>query len=253
VSLSSEPVINYLSDNFVCGYKDITNEPYCGMSGRHEVWGNAVSTSNGAGPHNIQIFVLNPDGTVLHCLPGYWCPEDLITELDFAKQVNQVYTASASMEQKKQEFVQMHLNHIHHHSSQMVQRSRMQGFDAMYEAKKPLDKTDTIANAAAVKEALASHSRIPENAVKTCDVIMHERDAKQPFVQYADFNVVAFSNYGKTKYDKEEDYRNAYGRVDMAAYKTAPVMGVNKDAQKTTADSNQPMSYKDYLRKHGIR
>jgi hypothetical protein len=245
--------MNYLKDNFVCGTKDITDEPYCGMSGRHEVWGNAVNTTNGAGPHNIQIFVLNPDGTVLHCLPGYWNSEDLITELDFAKRVNQLYMTTGSIEAKKQQFVQMHMAHIKQHSPAMVQRSHMQGFDQMYEAKKRLETTDTIANMAAVKNALATKGHIPDSAFKTTDVIMHERDAKQPFVPYDQFNVVAFSDYGKTKYDKNEDYHNVYGRVDMQAARNAPEIGINKDAQKTTANSNQPLSYKDYLRRHGIR
>ncbi|MBS1992297.1 MAG: hypothetical protein JSS83_17360 [Cyanobacteria bacterium SZAS LIN-3] len=266
MSLSSEPVINYLKDNFVCGYKDITNEPYCGMSGRHEVWGNAVNTTNGAGPHNIQIFVLNPDGTVLHCLPGYWSAEDLITELSFAQKVNSVYSATGSTEAKKSQYARMHLAHIKEHSPQMVARSHMQGFDQMYEARKRLNTTDTIADLGAVKNALATNSRIPDGAFKTTDVIMHERDARQPFVPYNQFDVVAFSDYGKTKYDKNEDYHNVYGRVDMQAARNAPELGINKEAQKNAASgaaagsgsgsgsgSGQPLSYRDYLRRHGIK
>jgi len=226
---------------------------YCGMSGKHEVWGNAVNTTNGAGPHNIQIFVLNPDGTVLHCLPGYWNSDDLITELAFAQRVNSVYTSTIPESAKKQQYVQMHLAHIKEHSSQMVARSHMQGFDQMYEAKKHLDNNDTIANLSAVKSAMASKSRIPDSAFKTTDVIMHERDAKQPFVPYNQFDVVAFSDYGKTKYDKQEDYHNVYGRLDMQAAKNAPELGINKDAPKNTASSGQSLSYKDYLRRHGIR
>ena len=41
----------------------------------------AVGTTNGAGGHNVQIFVLSPDGVVLHALPGFWHPEDLVREL----------------------------------------------------------------------------------------------------------------------------------------------------------------------------
>ncbi len=225
------------------------------MSGRHEVWGNAVNTTNGAGPHNIQIFVLNPDGTVLHCLPGYWAPDDLITELGFAQRVNQVYTQSASLDTKKQQFVQMQLAHIKQHSSAMVGRSHMQGFDEMYEAKKRLNTTDTIANLAVVKNALATNSHIPDSAFKTTDVIMHERDAKQPFVSYDQFDVVSFSDYGKTKYDKNEDFHNAYGRVDMAAAKECARRNwVAKRTQPLRQPvQDQPLSYKDYLRRHGIR
>jgi len=224
------------------------------MSGKHEVWGNAVNTTNGAGPHNIQIFVLNPDGTVLHCLPGYWNPDDLITELAFAQKVNNLYNSTMPDAAKKQQYVHMHLAHIREHSSQMVARSHMQGFDQMYEAKKRLKTTDTIANMSVVKDALASKSKIPDSAFKTTDVIMHERVSKQPFVPYNQFDVVAFSDYGKTKYDKQEDYHNVYGRVDMQAAKNAPEIGINKDAvKKDAANAGQPLSYSDYLRRHGIR
>jgi hypothetical protein len=261
VSLSSESVISYLKDNFVCGTRDITNEPYCGMSGRHEVWGNAVNTTNGAGPHNIQIFVLNPDGTVLHCLPGYWNSEDLITELNFAQKVNSLYTSTMPEADKKQRYTQMHLAHIKEHSRAMVGRSHMQGFDQMYEAKKKLNTTDTIANMAEVKTALAAGTRIPDDAFKTTDEIMHERVAKQAFVPYSQFDVVSFSDYGKPKYDKNEDYHNVYGRVDMQAARTAPELGVNHAAAASTNgggggganSSAQPLSYKEYMRRHGIR
>jgi hypothetical protein len=245
--------MNYLQENFVCGYKDITNEPYCGVSGKHEVWGNAVNTTNGAGPHNIQIFVLNPDGTVLHCMPGYWNPEDLITELAFAQKVNRVYTSTGSESVKKAQYVHMHLAHIKEHSSQMVARSHMQGFDQMYEARRKVGENDVIANASAVKSAMAAHAKIPDSAFKTTDVIMHERDAKQPFVAYNDFDVVSFSDYGTTKYDKQEDYRNVYGRLDMQAARNAPEIGSKKDAAKNTANAGQALSYKDYLRRHGIK
>ena len=181
------------------------------MSGKHEVWGNAVNTTNGAGPHNIQIFVLSPDGTVLHCLPGYWNSEDLITELAFAQKVNTLYNTTMPDAVKKQRYSQMHLAHIKEHSAAMVGRSHMQGFDQMYEAKKKLETTDTIANMPVVRAALAANTKIPDNAFKTTDTIMHERVAKQPFMPYKEFDVVAFSDYGKPKYDKLEDYHNAYG------------------------------------------
>ena len=230
------------------------------MSGKHEVWGNAVNTTNGAGPHNIQIFVLNPDGTVLHCLPGYWNSEDLITELAFAQKVNTLYTSTMPEAAKKQHYTQMHLAHIKEHSSAMVGRSHMQGFDQMYEAKKKLETTDTIANLGAVKSALASGARLPDNAFKTTDVIMHERVARQAFVPYNQFDVVAFSDYGKTKYDKNEDFHNVYGRVDMQAARNAPELGVSRQAQananatgSAAAGGSQPLSYRDYLRRHGIK
>ena len=37
-------------------------EPYAGNSGTHMPRGNAIETTNGAGSHNIQMFLMNPDG-----------------------------------------------------------------------------------------------------------------------------------------------------------------------------------------------
>lgn len=64
------------------------NEPYAGNSGTHKSRGNAVDTTSGAGLHNIQMFVMNPDGTVIHCLPGFWNPQDLADELTLARKLN---------------------------------------------------------------------------------------------------------------------------------------------------------------------
>ena len=51
----------------------------------------AVFTTNGAGPHNIQMFVLAPDGTVLTCLPGYWQSDDLAGELNLAEDLFKLF------------------------------------------------------------------------------------------------------------------------------------------------------------------
>src|SRR5271168_1939983 len=110
-----------LKDNFVCGYRNIANKSYAGASGKHQVDGNAVDTTNGAGPHNIQMFVLSTDGVVLTCLPGYWHSQDLVTELKFAQELNTVWTdPNLSRAEKDQQFRQMHLQHIAQHSKAMT-------------------------------------------------------------------------------------------------------------------------------------
>lgn len=255
MSLSSPQVLSYLKDNYVCGTRDISGLPYAGVSGRHEINGNAVGTTNGAGPHNIQLFVLASDGTVLHCLPGYWCPQDLIYELDFAKSVNQVWNSRQSVEAKQAQFSRLHLAHIKQHPAAMSQRSRMQGFDQLFELKNRLDVTDTIADKALAQMALKNQMRVPEGVFKTTDVIMHERLAKMPFEPYEGFNVAAFSDYGKIQYDKNEDYRNARGEVDREALRNAPVLGdaglvhphdaaVNKTPLQASAG---------YMVRHGVK
>ena len=227
MSLSQDPAFSALKEHFVCGYKDISNEPYAGASGLHEKDGKAVNTTNGAGPHNIQMFMLAPDGTVLSCLPGFWNPQDLVTEMQFASQLNEIWQdPHMSRAQKNEAFREMHLNHIAEHSQGMVRRSRMQGFDQKYEAEHRLNRSDTIRNRGEVAMALNAGSKmLPQDAFKTTDEIFHERLAAHPFESYDHFDVAAFADYGKPKYDKHEDARDSSGQVDKMAARMAPTIG----------------------------
>jgi hypothetical protein len=221
VSLSSDPAFSTLKETFVCGYRDITDEPYSGISGRHDTFGNAVATTNGAGPHNIQMFVLSPDGTVLTCMPGYWNPQDMVAELGLAQRLNEVWqNPSLSRAEKNQLFYQMHMGHVAQHSEGMVRRSKMQGFDQKYEAKFRMASSDTIKNASLITDPMAK--MLPQEAFKTTDEIMHERMASRPFVAYQNFDVAAFADYGRPKYDKHEDLRDSSGRVAGMPQKDNP-------------------------------
>ena len=57
MSLSSDPMFSVLKSQFVCGTRDITGQPWAGVSGEHELDGQAYLAYNGAGPHNIQLFL----------------------------------------------------------------------------------------------------------------------------------------------------------------------------------------------------
>lgn len=216
MSLSSPDVLARLESRFVCGYRDITGEPYAGRSGIHPVGGNAIRTTNGAGPHNVQLFMLAPDGTVLHCLPGYWAPQDLLREMDLADNLLQVWRDdSLSLEQKQIRFVQLQMEHIGQHPLGEGRRSRMQGFDKKFEARRRLDTSDTIL----VRDEAAGATGpgpVSPTAFKTTDVLVHERMAKRPFLPYNAFDVAVFSDYGRPKYDKREDSRDARGRPAAA-------------------------------------
>jgi hypothetical protein len=243
VSLSQDPAFSLLKNYFVCGYRDITNEPYAGVSGRHEADGNAVDTTNGAGPHNLQLFFLSADGTVLSVLPGYWHSQDLATEMNLAAKLNKVWLdPQLSRTQKDQLFSQMQLDHVSQHSPQMKRRSRMQGFDMQYEAKNRLNTSDTIANRQAVYASEQAGMKMPPpQAFKTTDEIMHERMARHPFEQYAQFDVAAYADYGKPKYDKHEDYRDASGQVDKMAARNAPLIGSPQAIDKAEPGARRRM------------
>ena len=214
MSLSNDPAFSRLQSRFVCGYQDITGFDYAGRSGIHDVGGNAIRTTNGAGPHNVQLFVLAPDGTVLTCLPGYWDSQDLVRELDLAEQLYTLWKDPAlSRAEKDRQFTEAQLAHVATHPFGMTRRSRMQGFDQKFEARRRLDTSDAIVDRDAVAAAgSGAGMRGLQSAFKTTDVLMHERMSRRPFVNYRDFDTAAYVDYGRPKYDKREDSRDETGR-----------------------------------------
>lgn len=208
MSLSSDPVLSKLRSQYVCGVRDITGEPWAGVSGTHATNGQAFLAKNGAGPHNLQLFILAPDGTVLHCLPGYWDARDLAGELDLAQQLYQVYRRTdLTVEEKAAIFRSRQLAHVQAHPGAMTARSRMESFDMKYEARKRPETSDTITTL-----RFGADGKPLPSSFKTTDVIVHERMAQRPFVKYEAFDVESFSDYGRPKYDKKEDSRAVKAR-----------------------------------------
>jgi hypothetical protein len=193
VSLSEDPTLSLLQSKFVCGWKDISGEKYCGVSGHYSPDMGAAWTTNGAGPHNVQLFMLAADGTVLHCLPGFWETHDLAHEIKFAEELHRVWLdRSLTREQKDKKFKEMNLKHSDDHPKDMVARSQMQGFDKKFEEKR-----------AAVSDCIIA-GKGGHDQFKTTDRILHERMAARPFVAYDQFDVAKFSDYGRPKYDKKK-------------------------------------------------
>lgn len=209
MTLSDKDVLRVLQQSFVCGYRNISDQKYAGASGDHPTDGAAVTTTNGAGPHNVQIFLLSPEGTVLTCLPGFWAPEDLLCELKFAvKLYNEVWRREdVTQEQKEKAFSKAHLAHRASHSRSMMERSHLQGFDAWHESSRSgsdfLFKSGDWRPSFTLRNPMGQHGP----RLKTVDQVLHERIAEQPFVPYEEFDVAAFSDYGQLRYDKEEDER----------------------------------------------
>lgn len=206
-------MLSVLRNRFVCGYKDIVKEPYAGDSGRHKPNETAVDTTNGAGPHNIQLFVLNSDGVVLHCLPGYWNSADLAFELDFAERLNRIWSDhTLSKSQKDTLFARTQKDHIRLHSQEMTERSKMQHFDVAVEVSKGQQGGSLKDNVDKYAEA--------EERVKTTDWLLHERMALRPFTPYGAFDVAAYSNYGAAFYDKNESNMDEDGKVVARGLRT---------------------------------
>ena len=49
--------------------------------------------------------------------------------------------------------------------------------------------------------------------------------AMRPFVNYNQFDVASYVDYGRQKYEKHEDQREDDGSVNKAAAKNAPMIG----------------------------
>lgn len=223
MSLSTDPTFSLPKSDFICGYKDISHKHWAGASGKHKPDENAVDTTNGAGPHNIQMFVMTPDGVVLHCLPGYWHSNDLASELKFAEKINDVWKdSSLTREQKDAAFTQMQLQQVMAEPKGMSGRSHMQGFDLAEEAKKR-PHGGFFYNPSLVDQA-SGHT--PANNVKTVDIVMHERMSQRPFVEYRDFDTAQFATYGKNEYDKHEQFRLADGKIAPGSdLRSEPMIG----------------------------
>jgi hypothetical protein len=207
VTLSNDTLIRTLNSQFVCGFRNIKDEPYCGKSGQHDPNTPAVLTTNGAGPHNVQIFVLASDGTVLHCLPGFWNPADLLYELKFAQSLNRVWTnTQLSQETKEKRFKEANTKHASAHSLDMRTRSHLQGFDEKKERRK--GESDFKLEPGQQPTVTLTRRGPKLSDMKTVDQVVHERMARRPFVPYEDFDVAAYVDYGQLRYDKHENDPN---------------------------------------------
>lgn len=172
------------------------------------------------------MFMLSADGTVLTCLQGYWNSKDLVSEMGLANDLNQVWlNPNLSRQQKDQMFRQMHMAHAANHSLATRNRSKLQGFDAKYEAKHRLYNSDAILNPQLAAQANIKGAKVPFEAFQTTDQLMHIRMAQRPFERYTQFDVAHYVDYGRQKYDKHEDARDANGQVDKALAKKEPMMG----------------------------
>lgn len=224
-------MIERLRAKYACGYRDVSAESYCGQSRAYAPDQGAVSTTNGAGPHNMQLFVLAADGTVLTCLPGYWDPRDLAYELSFAEELNAIWTNPAlTTGEKRAKFVEKHLAHVGAHPKEMAKRSPMQGFDKKFE----------------LKRAETSDCVLGDDQVKTTDRIFHERMAKQPFVAYETFDVVAFSDYGRPYYDKKKAVEGDVTKLEAEFGIDLPTRAEKKDCDLDAA------ALEEFLRKAGV-
>lgn len=195
-----------LQEDFVVGWKNNEREDYCGTSRGYARTQTALGTTNGAGGHNVQIFVLSPDLVVLHALPGFWHPEDLVAELQFAKVLDQLWRDDGrTRAQKETMWKRLHRTELRRQSEATTARSDWQSFDRSMELSRARDEVrDTIVVGAAGLQ------------VKPINQLVHERLIRRPFVKFEDFDTADFVDYGKTHYDNNSGFDETSGRFATA-------------------------------------
>lgn len=188
MSLSNKKVLDLLQTKFVCGWKNIKGLEGVGQSHEHAPACRAANVNNGSGFHNVQMFVLTPDGRVVHCLPGFWKPDALVKELEFALSLVKIWQdASLSMRQKAQKFSDAHLAHLQQHPDTVVRQSELPSFDQWHERRRQTDTTRS------------------NGQCKKADQIVHERMAERPFVAFKDFDTAVYADVGQKFYDADCD------------------------------------------------
>lgn len=192
MTLPNGPVIETLANDFVCGWEDIRDEDFCGVSSGYSKMQTAVGTTNGAGGRNVQIFVLSPDQRVLLLLPGFWHPDDLLQELSFAKVLHRLWADEGkSLEDKVHMWRRLHERQPRTHSLATRARCDWQNFDEHAERNRAkYSYRDSITRDENGKVALLA-----------IDQLVHKRLAERPFVAYERFDVENFVDYGRRYYD----------------------------------------------------
>ena len=207
MSLPNPELLELLKNDFVVGWENIEKKEHVGVSHGYSCKQTAIGTTNGAGGRNVQIIVMASDTTVLHVLPGFWHPEDLIKELLFARQLFHLHKdRSKKLAEKRQFAAMMRASHLRSMSDETIARSDWQGFDRHHELQRYQNEPrDTVVLTTGGKPQLKP----------VCHVI-HDRMADRVFAKLAKFDMEDFVDYGRAFYDnntrvgdKGKDFRSA--------------------------------------------
>ncbi|MEE2887124.1 MAG: hypothetical protein VX951_06800 [Planctomycetota bacterium] len=201
-----------LKSDFEVGWFDIKNEDYTGYSSGYGYRSHcAVGTTNGAGAHNVQIFVLSPDKVVLHALPGFWAPEDLARELRFAKVLHRLWQDdNRTLAQKRDMYRRLQTLEPRNHPAATFARSAWQPFDVSAERGRHEERdtalqvdtpamSDNLAGLLRKSSMMAVHRG--QGVMKPLNMLVHERMAVRPFVPFDEFDIEKFVDYGRMFYD----------------------------------------------------
>lgn len=201
-----------LQSDFEVGWFDIKREDYVGYSSGYSYKGHcAVGTTNGAGPRNVQIFILSSDKVVLHALPGFWAPEDLARELQFAKVLHRLWEDdNRTLAEKRDMCRRLQTLEPRNHPVETFARSAWQSFDARHERARRGERDTALevvaplmsgTLAGALRNATAMNIEPGQAVLKPLNILVHERMAARPFVSFDQFDIEPFVDYGRMHYD----------------------------------------------------
>lgn len=85
VSFSNKAVRSLLNKDFINTFTNTTGDPSAGKSIWHSPEDLPGSCARGVGGQNVQTIFMTPDGKIFHAANGYLSPDDLLDEINFAK------------------------------------------------------------------------------------------------------------------------------------------------------------------------
>ncbi len=197
MTLPNEEVLELLRERFVLGAHDIEREQHVGLSHGYKCTQTAVGTTNGAGGRNVQMLVLAADTTVLHALPGFWHPQELVAELRLALELHQL--RADDQRSPKATLAMFRALHEAAAHDDATTRDGWQPFDASEEldraAKQPRDTVLCDVHGAPM---LGPRGELQLKPIRR---LVHDRLLAQPFPLLAEFDVEHFVDYGRAYYD----------------------------------------------------
>lgn len=199
MSLPDPRVLPILRKNYVLAWKNIRREDYVGDSFGYSSKRECVGTTNGAGGRNVQLFMIAPDSTVLHALPGFWHPEDLEHELRFGLQSWRLWKdRKRTVEQKRDMYKRMVLTDLRYQLPVTYARSDWQSFDKFREGRVGAGGRDTFERA---DDGTLKKGPGGAPILKPTNVLTHQRMAARAFLKFEDFDISSFVDYGNRFYD----------------------------------------------------
>jgi len=197
ITLANETVLAKLRERFVLGRADLEAAPHVGVSNGYRPDQTALGATNGAGGRNLQLVVLAADGTVVHAVPGFWHPLDLLPELELARHLHDLHGSPDHTAAQKLAMARtLHRGFLRELGSGTLGRSAWRAEDEAAEQEQPVrDSFARDDKGLVVRGAGGLPKLVP------LVQLVHERMLARGFVPCAAFDWESFVDYGTPRHD----------------------------------------------------